>query len=168
MKPQLSDILLHVAEETLENLAFMFSFPGEEENGEDGGTTLVLGVNFSGSFTGRMTMKISSGALPEIAANMLGLEEDETTEADQRDAAAEALNVICGNLLPRIAGKQAIFNITSPEVVREGTPEKAGSTGELHARANLSLEGGACELSLQIDGDPSLIELGAEPPEEPE
>jgi hypothetical protein len=153
MNLPLDDTLFHVAEKTLENLAFLFCSP---EEGDPGGVGPFqrLGVSFSGPFKGRLTMDVSAGVLPELAANMLGMDEAEVSSEEQQDAAAEALNVICGNLLPEIAGKQAVFDIDAPELLAE--PADGGVAPGLtpRARATLALENGICDLLL-------LTETGA-------
>lgn len=161
MNPQLNDILFQVAEQTLENLAFIFSFPEEDAPPADE-PHLALGVSFAGPFAGRLVMKIATGVLPELAANMLGLEEEETSPEEQRDAAAETLNIVCGNLLPRIAGSEAVFNISSPAPVTEAAANASAGSGSTHARTLLALENGSCELLLQIDGTSILESVSAD------
>ena len=152
MNAQLNDILFQVAEQTLENLAFLFSFP--EEGPEDTGEPSVgLGVSFAGPYAGRLVMNISTAVLAELAANMLGLDEEETTRDDQYDAVAELLNVICGNLLPALSGKQVVFNITTPEILADGAAGLDGQAPEVRAATTLALGNGTCKLFLWVDGD---------------
>jgi chemotaxis protein CheY-P-specific phosphatase CheC len=50
-----------------------------------------------------------------VAANMLGLEPDDDEAARvQDDAVKELLNVTCGNVLTRLAGPEAVFNLSVP------------------------------------------------------
>ena len=149
----MNNILHHVAEETLENLAFLFSFGEKEDFLGQGSPLVALRVLFTGEFSGELVMRISQGVLPEMAANMLGLDEEDVSEADQLDAASETLNVICGNLLPAIAGKQAVFNITSPEILADGVSYAEENSPRLKASATLPLENGCCDLHLLSDGD---------------
>ena len=150
-----SEQLLEVAGETLEQLAFVFSFP-EEANPAAIMDAEVTGahVGFSGPQKGELLLVVTSAVLPELAANMLGLDEgEEPPEDQQRDALREALNVICGNLLPRIGGEEAVFDI-QPPVILDGAAAKA-RMAECQADAAewslaaLSLDEGQCQLYLR-------------------
>lgn len=155
MTPNHSETLLEVAGETLEQLAFVFSFP-EQNDPQAVMDADVTGarVNFSGPLQGELLLVISSAVLPELAANMLGLDEGEVPPEDQqKDALREALNVICGNLLPRIGGVEAVFDIQPPEILDAADAKArladcqsnpAGWSG-----AALSLDEGECQLYLR-------------------
>jgi CheY-specific phosphatase CheX len=98
--------------------------------------------------------------LPAIASNMLGLDEGDTTPPpeQQRDALKELTSVVCGNLLPRMAGTQAVFKIEAPQIVEPQAVEKTGGQGPL-ARARLILDEGRAEFALFIKGEvPALIQ----------
>jgi chemotaxis protein CheY-P-specific phosphatase CheC len=158
----MNNILYQVAEETLENLAFIFSFGDEEEPQNDSEQMDALRVFFSGEFSGELVMRMSKEVLPELAANMLGLDEEDIAREDQLDAASETLNVICGNLLPAIAGRQAIFNITSPEILSDVGNEIEKDIAATKASVRLPLENGCCELFLRINGDVSVGSAASE------
>lgn len=151
MQAYMDRILCRVVEETLENLAFIFSLSEEEDILDATDASMAFSVAFSGPFSGGLYWAVSRSILPELAANMLGLEEDEISLEEQRDAASEALNIICGNLLPEIADKEAVFNIDPPGVMQVETFDKEISAKETRARSFLSLENGACRLFLQIN-----------------
>lgn len=153
MDRQLEKILSDIAADSLEKLAFVFVFPADEAYIRLSDSMVTASVSFSGSFSGILIMKVSAEALPELAANMLGLDEDEETTLDQQhDALQETLNVICGNLLPAIAGRQEVFNIDSPQIVAVGqTMEKNHECSSVY-HVKLALEDGQCELLLFLDG----------------
>jgi len=151
-----SSALMEVAGETLEQLAFIFSFPDDEDSDALWAESVTgCQVTFSGQRQGGLLMLISSDALPELAANMLGLEENETPPVDQQqDALREALNVICGNVLPRIGGAAAVFDIQKPEVLETGAARalmnEYRSDPQRYASARLSLDEGECQLYLRF------------------
>lgn len=157
MNPERSEILMEVAGETLEQLAFIFSFPGEtdaEAIWEEQVTACQ--VTFSGPSKGELLMVISSSAMPELTANMLGLDEDEPPMQNQQcDALKESLNVICGNLLPRIGGEEAIFDIQAPEILDVDATrvrlEEFKQDPNGCASAHLSLDEGECHLYLRLN-----------------
>ena len=151
MKKGLEKILSTVAVETLEKLAFIFAFPDDERDIEQQEPAVVAWVSFSGFFSGTLAIKVSKQVLPEITANMLGVEgEEETTWVQQQDALKETINIICGNLLPAIAGKQRVFNIDTPMIIADGEsmlPDDGRSPASI---ARLALDDGRCDLFLFI------------------
>ncbi len=151
MKEQIRKTLHRVTEEVLERLAFIFSFPAADRGVPAAGqgllnrTEVITGcVSFEGPFTGTLAIAISRESLPELAGNMLGIDNSETRPEHQQDALRELLNVICGNL---IAGKRAIFNVGTPRITDEAFEE------EPVALAKLSLEVGECDIYLFITGE---------------
>lgn len=158
MRAKLEEIMSQVTIETLEKLAFMFAFPDEGEENQPRDPMVAGSVSFAGPFSGTLVMTISIEALRELAANMLGLENgEETTEDHRSDALKETLNVICGNLLPAIAGDEMIFDIGVPGVLPADQEMKKGagiSDGlEPSAKVNLDLDEEQCTLFLFLDGE---------------
>jgi chemotaxis protein CheY-P-specific phosphatase CheC len=107
---------------------------------------------------GDLLLIISDAAMPELASNMLGMDEEETPPEDQqRDAVKETLNVICGNLLPKIGGVEAVFDIQAPEILEAEALKmllndfKADPKG--CASARLSLDDGECQLYMRSQSD---------------
>lgn len=152
MSEQIKEILRRVAEDVMEKLAFLLSFGSEESSQSD--TFAAASISFSGSVRGTLIMTISDQVLPQLAGNMLGLDDDEeTTNEQQQDAVKELINVICGNLLPAISGKQHIFHIEPPRLVSEEIQSYIdalllkNSTASLIS-VNLPLEDGECDLFL--------------------
>jgi len=151
MKQALEKTFFRIADETLQRLAFIFSFPeeGDETSPE---AAVAASVRFSGPFSGKIVMKISNDVLPEMAANMLGLDDDEGEPPleQQYDALKEALNVVCGNFLPAVAGEEAVFDIQPPCIV-EDNGEGEGDEGALSV-VKFAVEDGRCDLYLTVDG----------------
>ena len=149
-----SEILAHEAADTMEKLAFVFASAGEGRKTFEDGSAVAAQVRFTGPFDGILLMLISSGILQELAANMLGIDEDEEIEDSQRhDALKETLNVICGNLLPVIAGRQSVFDIAPPEMIIPAVEPDEGLWGTPAAVARLGLDQGSCDLFFYVDGD---------------
>jgi hypothetical protein len=80
---------------------------------------------------------------------MLG-EASPPDQEGQLDALCEVANVICGNMLPELAGTTAVFHICPAEIV---APEQARSCSSQMpiGEAHLGLEGGRVELRLFMD-----------------
>jgi len=156
MKARLEEIMYEVAIDTLEKLAFMFAFPGDE--GDWSEDSMLAGkISFTGPFSGIMVMTISKEVLQELTVNMLGLDDgEETAEKNRSDALKETLNVICGNLLPAIVGDGLFFDIGVPEVLpsdkhlkrNAGIPDGVDPS----AKVDLAFDEGQCILFLFLDG----------------
>lgn len=157
MQEKLSRVLFTVAEDVLGKLAFVFCFPDDERAPIDRASSVGIQVSFSGPFSGHIDIFITRDALPEIAGNMLGVEMEETSETEQMDALKEIGNVICGNLLPEIAGPDAVFNVGSPETIDISAHPSLEAAPPL-AMMKLSLEDGESDIMLYIAGGlPDLV-----------
>ena len=122
MPADLEGALRHATVLTFEELAFALP--------TGGGTaapakSVSAQVAFSGPFAGRVVLSVDAAMLPALAANMLGMDEP-PPPADQWDALGELANVLCGNLLPAIAGGEHVFLLEAPAPGDEaGTPTAA-------------------------------------------
>ena len=157
MTSEIDAILAREAADTLEKLAFIFTFVEYAPEVEvPGGVTAR--VSFSGPFGGSLVLRITPAALPELAANMLGLDEGEpVADSQQHDALKETLNIICGNVLPAIAGTRAVFDLAPPDIVDVSAAPPAG---RLAGNALLALDEGLLQLWLHVDGDPGASMRG--------
>lgn len=149
MTEQIREALSQVAVDTFEKLAFIFAFPEDGEPGQQMEDMVSAGVVFSGPFSGQVTIRISGAVLPELAANMLGMDDEADVTLDQQyDALKETLNVVCGNLLPVIAGQEPIFHMEMPRIL----PKDEMPATEALSRVQLTFDEGECEISIHVDG----------------
>ncbi len=162
MKEQLNKELSRVAGESLEKLAFIFSFSEDWKDDTFPEPAAVASISFAGPFSGKLAVKISARVLVELAVNMLGIDDEETVPPDQQyDALKEMANIICGNLLPVIAGETLVFNIDAPKIYSKDGAINNDDGREPAAATRLSLEDGQCDLFLFIDGPiPEELVLG--------
>ena len=159
MNEKIDNIILKISAETLEKLVFMFASPYDPEESTEQDPDTGVSVSFTGPFSGTLGMKVSGEVLSEIAVNMLGVDdEDETTPDDQNDALKETINIICGNILPVIGGKEAVFNIDAPMIIPEGEDIKERDGEKLVSDAKLSLDEGRCDLVLFVNGEISEMD----------
>jgi CheY-specific phosphatase CheX len=147
MNDAIQRALYRVTESVLEQLAFIFSFPEEDRPPLEGPGIIGVRVAFAGPFSGALELRVSRDIGPELAGNMLGVEAGETSPEQRDDAIKELINVICGNLLPAIAGKRAVFNVDPPVIVDAAEPEPGDPP---LAEARLSLEEGECDIRLRV------------------
>jgi len=168
MKAQIDKIIISTAVETMEKLAFLFSFPDEERRNAFPGPAIAAKVGFNGLFSGSLALRMSSSVLAELASNMLGLDdEDETNQEMHLDAIKEMLNVICGNVLPALAGQEAEFSIEAPQIIAD---DGKGETIEFQQAASivrLMLENGHCDLILFVEGKTPECFFSSEPGQVP-
>ena len=155
----LDSLIQRVAEETFEALAFMMPMPADDEPSADA-PTVIASVRFAGPFAGTLLLTVEQAMLAELAGNMLGMmDPDDLTAEQQIDGLKELLNVICGNLLPELAGEEAVFDVLAPEMI-PGAPAPAGDAAPL-ASVCLALDAGRAALSLYAPADaPVLVTHG--------
>lgn len=152
MPEALEHEIAEVARETLEKLAFVFAVDDLSEAAAETDPAFRVRVAFQGPRAGALEVALSEAVLPELAANMLGVEDPTGLSPDeQTDALRELANVICGNLLPRLFGEEAEFAIATPVALRRPEERTAGTEA---AECRLPLESGACRLRLFLEGDP--------------
>lgn len=158
----LSEVLLGVGEE----LAMLLPMMAMEEPGEGVPPVVAdavrMRVSFQGAWFGEVVLGFG-GTVPEaLAANMLGAE-DQPDPGMVRDACAEFANVVCGNLLPRLAGKGPIFTLGAPAAVES----MAISEGYVPCgAARIDFDEGPVEVVLGLDeiGMNELGGVGTAPP----
>lgn len=140
----LNAILMDVASETLESLAFMFSTPESTDfDVPEADDNLIVSVEFDGPFSGRLVVTAAAETLPELATSMLGIEAEDVSVHQKEDALKETINVVCGNLLPFVAGKEAVFNIFQPVIISRIELEAMIRIREPIAKAMLGLDAGS-------------------------
>lgn len=143
--------VFRVAAETIEALALMFLLPEEEAAG-DSGPRRAASVGFDGPFEGSVVVSISECLLPELAGNMLGQEDSiQSSAGQQEDALKELTNVICGNILPVIGGREPVFHVGTPIIVEEGQAGEVFDGQALTGKANMFLDEGTIQVFLYAD-----------------
>lgn len=142
--------LLEVAASTFERLGFLFADLELDRVQQEAQVRVVARVDFVGPLEGSLELHLAGDLLRPLAANMLG-EEGLTSERIMHDALGEVANVVCGNVLPTLAGPQAVFDLAAPVVAasRAGWPDP----GELAARGSLGLEEGRVDLILYVSAN---------------
>jgi len=118
MNGELRQAMEIVSVRILEDAAFLFVEPLAEEDKPDPDwipTGAELG--WSGPTRGTMRIWTDPDFLVLLAANMLGIEEDDTAAAKAGpDALREVLNMIVGNSLTEAWGPGPAFHLEIPEI----------------------------------------------------
>jgi len=102
----------------LEQTAFIFPEPADLSDGLnlDDFEMLEATVSFGGEREGTLELIVPVEFCRELASNILG-EDIAEAESEEKhvDAAKEIVNIIAGQLLPRLYGEKALFNLTPPQ-----------------------------------------------------
>ena len=146
------EIIYQVLEEILENLAFLFFAPEDTRDTMDYNVAVAAKISFTGLFSGTLVLALSHQVLPEIARNMLGVDED-IPVPQQHDAFKELLNVICGNVLPAIAGKREVFAISVPDIISSEEMISSALRCPPTSMVKGELDNGQIDFFLLIDGE---------------
>ncbi|MDZ7260502.1 MAG: chemotaxis protein CheX [candidate division KSB1 bacterium] len=151
MNSKLKTELFKAAVLTFEELGFLLPNEEIEECQQNAQAEATVSVEFQGPFRGKLVVTVCGGLLPILAANMLG-EELVPSERQQLDALGEIANVICGNMLPGIAGPKEVFQVGAPQLV-ESADSLNRNRESLVAEVQVGLEQGRAELKLFLDSD---------------
>ncbi len=152
MNSDIDGALRQVAEEAFETTAFMFVLEEEQGGPPPQAEAAVAAVRFDGPLCGTLVVAAAAGMLPELAGNMLGLAEDDAppSSEQQHDAFKELANVICGNLLPCIAGKEAVFDVEAPRLVEKDERDAVTTSREPAAQLHMDLDCGWANLAVHL------------------
>ena len=108
---------IEVVNRVLEETAFVFTDSLMPEEVPDPSNWEASGValRFFGTPSGEMRMWASDGFARCVAANMLGVAEDDPAAAENGiDALKESLNIIVGNYLTVVYGEEPVFDLGLP------------------------------------------------------
>ena len=117
MSDNINETIANAFCEVLEVFSFMFGEPAEkDELPEVEDACISSKMTFTGDMEGTVTVTVPLELCQEIAANVLGIDEDdeEIEDTHAKDALGEMLNVICGQLLTAIAGETPVFDLSVP------------------------------------------------------
>jgi CheY-specific phosphatase CheX len=115
MSTRLETELYKAATLTFEEMGFLLPTSEMDEKQLNAQVEAEVSIEFEGPFSGKLLVRVCGGLLPVIAANMLG-EEEVSSKNLQYDALGEIANVICGNMLPGIAGSDKVFHVGAPVI----------------------------------------------------
>ncbi len=133
---------------TFEELGFMLPSAELRKEQERARFEAAVGIDFHGEFCGRLVLSVCGGILPSIVQNMLGEGDSKPDRSARADALGELANVICGNVLPGIAGSRATFSLDPPRLVPEAEAKRGGPEV---TRVRVGLERGRAEVVLILD-----------------
>jgi len=132
--------------EVFENLCFMVPAPRSTLPPEpETLSRVVVAVDFRGDGHGVLHLIIPDSMIATVAGAMLG--EDGPLElSEQYDAVCELSNIVCGNVLPLIAGERAVFDLSSPRVIAT----RDAGLGSLDASAKVPFDEGTVSAAISL------------------
>lgn len=143
MGDELEQVMATTAENAFEQLGFLWpDLDAEDDPDTDGLDFDGMLVRFYGHREGALLVRVEASLMQLLAENMLALDEA-PPRGLQLDALGEVANVICGNLLPLVAGPAAEFRLDGPIL-----ESQAGRLGPVRASTRLKLDGGVAEITL--------------------
>jgi CheY-specific phosphatase CheX len=148
MPIRLEQELYRAAILTFEELSFMLPADTLNERQRAATPSARASISFAGPFVGNLVVTAHGDLLPRISANMLGQDKPPAL-SEQLDALREISNVVCGNLLPSLAGSDAIFDISPPAVAN---PVGPALQVEKAAEVEIGLEEGRFHFALALVG----------------
>jgi len=153
-RQQLHSALASATASTFEELALLLASPDADADQRAAPLAAGVRLDFTGPFAGCVVVRTTADVLAAAAANMLGAD-GPPPESLRRDALGELANVICGNLLPVVAGGRAVFDLHAPRWTG-AAPDDALAHDALGAPAAdvcIGLEGGRAEVALHLAPD---------------
>jgi hypothetical protein len=145
-RQQLRSALASATASTFEGLALLYAAPDVDAGQRAAPLAAGVRLDFTGPFAGAVVVRTTADVLAAAAANMLGAG-GPPPEPLRRDALGELANVICGNLLPAVAGR-AVFDLGAPRWT--GVAPADAALGAPVAEVRLGLEGGRAEVALHL------------------
>jgi CheY-specific phosphatase CheX len=126
------------------------SVPEPAENAPAG--EIAVRIVFHGEPAGSMTLRLTSAAARQIAADFLGLDEAEVTGLQTSQVVCELGNMICGSLLSRVESATA-FQLDAPQAV---PPSEALTGDSANVRLAVDLSNGRLILNVATETPPCL------------
>lgn len=149
MNEEMTEMLTGIVSDVFEKMAFMFGELVAKENLpplDDSGYEAKM--NFLGPCSGVVGLAVARSMCPVIAANVLGMDEDDGFVVERAlDALKEILNVICGQIVTSLAGEEPVFDLSVPQV------------SEIDTAAWQNLLNQEQSLAFIVDDEPVLLQF---------
>lgn len=142
---EMEQVLSEAAAEVLETMFFTSLATEGEAAPPITEPVICASLSFHGARSGHLGVRVPLETAREIAANFLGLEDAELTEARVGDVICELSNMVCGLVLGKLQSS-GLFELTRPEL---GSGESGCPPNAPASSRTLALEGGVMEVWLE-------------------
>lgn len=152
-RQQLHSALAEATTSTFEELALLLVAPAAGDPPHGGTASAAVRpscgvrVDFDGPWGGSVLLRVDEAVLDAAAANMLGIAAAPDAPA-RRDALGELANVVCGNLLPVIAGRAAVFALQAPRWI--GAAAAACAPADVRVAVVVTVDEGRVAAELHV------------------
>jgi hypothetical protein len=152
MEKELQEALSKVMFMTFEELGFVFPEAEMTLDQANAEPEIAVETDFFGPFEGKVILQICGGLVEVISTNMLGSDAPPVLNL-QQDAMRELANVVCGNLLPLIAGSKEVFHLKPPRILELNGFSLDGRIAEAH----VGIDQGRADAYLFVDKPENLL-----------
>ena len=133
MTDQEQQLLIATVADVCERFAFMFVDAPMDATPEFDADLHRATLAFKGPRQGTLALVAPPDMAHELAGNVLGLmDPDEVTDEVAGQALAELLNIICGELVAELFGKQVVVELGVPEIDHVPAAEVARLTADVN------------------------------------
>jgi CheY-specific phosphatase CheX len=143
-------LLEEAASEVLETMFFTGLSEGDEAIPSLQEPLVCTRVEFRGTPSGRLGIRVPVETGRQIAANFLGDDAGEIAEGRMAEVICELSNMVCGSVLSRLE-RESVFELLHPEIE---PPETAGPRDNQAVRCSLVLEEGVMEVWFELEPTP--------------
>ena len=151
MKKQIEKILIESTVRTLEDLCFIYQEPELKDAQENLPLEAAAEVKYrSNDFTGKLLIETRGGLFSAIATNILSIDDPSTKQ--KKDALGEIANIICGNVVPSLAGGGREYKIESPRPLSKDDLLKEEKQGKPLVEITFNFNQGRADIKLFVDG----------------
>lgn len=151
MKTQIEKILIESTVKTLEDLCFIYQEPELKDAQENLPLEAAAEVKYrNDDFTGRLLIESKGGLFSAIATNMLS--NDNPSDQLKKDALGEIANIICGNVVPSLAGGGREYKIESPRSLNKDELLKEKKQEKPLSEITLNFNQGRADIKFFVDG----------------
>jgi CheY-specific phosphatase CheX len=102
--------------DVLEKMFFVETLGESHLDGPASADQITAQLTFQGQPPGALTMRVTSAAARQIAADFLGVDEQEVSDLRVAEVVCELANMICGSVLSRVESATA-FQLSTPQIV---------------------------------------------------
>ena len=113
-------------------------------------------AEFVGPYFGALRLRMDEEMVCSLAANMLGLDDEIPSLVQQLDAFKELVNVVCGNVLPKIAGLEPVFDVHAPMLLDNDEMVGAFQHSESTVSVDIELDEGAVHADFYLQEGAAL------------
>ncbi len=157
LETQLNRALRDSVQEVLEKMFFVepVEEPPSDADAHEG--EMVVGLAFEGVPPGELTLRVTTSAALQIAADFLGEDASDLPPAKVEEVVRELTNMICGSVLSRVESS-ATFRLASPRILTGEARSNRQESADFRAVHAVSIGSGTVTVSVETR-DPACLSV---------